>query len=155
MTHSAQNNPRKPASPVLTSHFTLAPLLTAGRDALACGDIPGFEKIVLTKVKHAQDGEPWHRGSYRAKDVFSMVEQGLYELPPLEHFQAAEFTIATRDKLPSFRLTVEFPNKLTFSFPKLPPGYSHTGPAFNEMVQTWLTKRNFIANGSNESTILE
>jgi hypothetical protein len=68
-----------------TAKYTLAPLMLQGRNCLACGDVPGLERVSLTEVELHSEDEPRHREIRQAKDLFKLIEAGRFAWPPYAH----------------------------------------------------------------------
>lgn len=123
--------------------FTLAPLLTDGRDSLACRDIDGMEKAVLKRIDLYYGGTPWHQTSHKAEDIFALEESSLYTWPPLEQLLEAEFAIWTKGSRRARRLTIRFPDTVT-AHPARDPDASAADQQFWRMVRAWMEKRRFM-----------
>jgi len=62
-------------------HYTLAPVLQAGRSCLACAGVPGVERIQLTELEIYSPGVPSERITINSEDVFRSLESGRVERP--------------------------------------------------------------------------
>lgn len=77
-----------------TAKYTLAPLVRQGRHCLACGDVPGIERVSLTEVEVQVEEEPRHRDIRKAGDIFRLVESGSFRWPRrVEDIRRATFEV--------------------------------------------------------------
>ena len=74
------------------ARFTLAPLVDAGRNCLACSDIPGIEHIILTEAQVlVAGGSEWLRSTHQAADLFTAVEHERVVLPEPDLYCPGQF----------------------------------------------------------------
>jgi len=130
--------------PATPPNLTLAPLLEDGRNALACLDIAGMQKVVLKRIKLYHGGNPWHRITHEAEDIFALADLGLYTWPPLEQLYEAEFALWTQYSRRSHRLIIRFPDTVIAKPARnaVPDGSSEP---FRCMVISWMKQRRFMA----------
>lgn len=116
-----------------TRSFTLAPLLTLGRDALACEDVPGIDWIRLLEVRHTNGMAAREVVTRRAVDgdlfdVFETTGNGLTQTP----FQAAfrvKFAAANRPRV----VRIKVPNVATWA-----------RDTDEDIIVAWLAARGFL-----------
>lgn len=76
------------------ARYTLAPLVQRGRACLACGDVPGIERVSLTEVELEVQEDPRHRDILKAADIFALVESGKLVWPQnVDEIRRATFAI--------------------------------------------------------------
>jgi hypothetical protein len=73
--------------------YTLAPLVTDGRNCLACRDVEGMDWVLLEWVEFYYGGSPWQRITRKSDDVFALVEKEIIKWPALERITAARFQV--------------------------------------------------------------
>jgi hypothetical protein len=129
--------------PATPPNLTLAPLLEDGRNALACLDIAGMQKVVLKRIMLYHGGNPWHRITHEAEDIFALADLGLYTWPPLEQLYEAEFALWTLDSQRSHRLIIRFPDTVIAKPARntIPDGSSEP---FRSLVISWMKQRRFL-----------
>jgi hypothetical protein len=99
-----------------TAKYTLAPLVQLGRAALACGDVPGIERVTLKAVEFHYRRAPWRRELHEADDIFEQIEMGKIRWPgTVEEVTQARFEVRLqRGKRPR-RLAIVPCNKALYT----------------------------------------
>ena len=91
------------------------PILKNGRDCLTCADVPGIERVGLTRVEFVCRKGPWKRSVHEAEDVFGLVERGELAWPKSpEDFASATFKVKFRGAKSPRRLTIVPCNRVIY-----------------------------------------
>jgi len=99
-----------------TAKYTLAPLVQRGRGALACGDVPGIERVTLKAVEFHYRRAPWRRELHEADDIFEQIEMGKIRWPgTLEEITQARFEVRLRRGKRPRRLAIVPCNKALYT----------------------------------------
>jgi len=115
-------------------HYTLAPVLLAGRSCLACADVPGIERISLTELEIYSPGAPHDRITITSEDVFRSLESGRVERPQhSEDLTRATFTVRFARARRPRNFTVIPCNKVVYS-----------RDTDSLLLRPWLEERRFI-----------
>lgn len=94
--------------------YTLSPLRSAGRAALACGDVEGIERVRLVEVQLLVDGVQGELRTLRSSDLFGTLDERQRQLPADGHLVKAIFRVTFADD-PRPRLTaLRLPNVATY-----------------------------------------
>jgi len=119
--------------------YTLQPLIDAGRDALACGDVEGIERIRLVELHIEHCGPQKDVEVRRADEVFGALDAQHRDL-------ASEADI----RLIKAKFNVTFSGKRERTVSIDPPTTaSFDREADNEVIHEWLTKRGFIVRAAH------
>ncbi|MDD1748269.1 MAG: hypothetical protein LUO89_00165 [Methanothrix sp.] len=123
------------------ARFTLAPLVDAGRNCLACSDIPGIEHIILTEAQVlVAGGSEWLRSTHNAADLFTAVEHERVVLPEADCIVRASFLVRFSDSKKRRTIKIMGSNKL-----------SVVRDGDTALMEKWLDARGFISKrNSNE-----
>ncbi len=121
--------------------YTLTPLIETGRDALACADVDGIERIRLYELHLEHNSEQKDLEIRRADSVLRALED---QQRDLDSEQA-------HTKLVRAKFRVTFVGGRERSVTIEPPNIaSFDRETDNSMIHDWLTKRGFIATGNTE-----
>ncbi|PWU18785.1 MAG: hypothetical protein C5B50_08280 [Verrucomicrobia bacterium] len=119
-----------------TAKYTLAPLSQTGRASLACVDVPGIERVLLTEVEVQFEEEPRHRKIVKAADVFELVECGRMSWPMrIEAIKRATFQVKFWRTPRPRRLTIIPCNRALYSREEDSP-----------LLERFMQARGFIQN---------
>ena len=122
------------------ARFTLAPLVDAGRNCLACLDIPGIEHIILTEVQVlVVGGSEWLRSTHNAADLFTAVEHERVVLPEPDCIVRASFLVRFSDSKKRRTIKIMGSNKL-----------SVVRDGDTALMEKWLDARGFIIKRSSD-----
>jgi hypothetical protein len=117
-----------------TAKYTLAPLVTDGRNSLACIDIEGIESVSLREVEILYRGRPWQRIARKSDDVFALVEAGHFRWPTnTDQLTKASFEVKYADSSKTRMVTVIPTNKAQYGRDE-----------DSLLVERWLKARGFI-----------
>jgi hypothetical protein len=117
-----------------TRHYTLAPVLLAGRSCLACSDVPGIERVQLTELEIYSPGVPSDRITINSEDVFLSLESGRVERPQhSDDLTRATFKVTFSRSLRARTITIVPCNKVLYS-----------RDTDSQWLQPWLEERQFI-----------
>ena len=116
--------------------YTVAPVVQSGRDCLMCWDVPGIEKVGLTRVEFYCHRDPWDRTVKEADDVFGLVERGQLAWPKsLQDFASATFQVKFRGAKSPRRVTIVPCNRVIY-------GREEDWP----LLERFMAARGFIRN---------
>ena len=121
------------------SKYTLAPLITSGRDALACSDVAGLEHIALVELHIERDSEQTDVEVRRADDVLlalSDQDRDLAEEAEVITLVKAKFHVGFAG---GKERTVVIEPPRTASFDR---------QSDNAIIHDWLSRRGFIEVGN-------
>jgi len=113
--------------------YTLGPLRSAGRAALACGDVDGIERIRLIEVQLLIDEVQGELRTLRSSDLFWTLDDRGRQLPVDGRLVKAIFRVAFADDPRPRLVTVRPPNVVI---------YGRDGDA--SVIDAWLQQRGFI-----------
>jgi hypothetical protein len=82
--------------PASRHKYTLNPLKTAQRAALACGGIEGLLDVTLVEVEYVTPGVNWARRRVKADDVFNIFESEGSGIPATAEVRQAKFAVLFR-----------------------------------------------------------
>jgi hypothetical protein len=112
--------------------FTLDPLRDLGRAALACADVPAIRDIQLVEL-HVESGTPLVcKISFKAEDVFAMLEDKDIQLTIQHRRLRAVFLFHFKGDAKPRRVTIK---------PRNQTSYQHD--ADSRVVAAWMIKRGF------------
>jgi hypothetical protein len=94
--------------------FTLAPLVTDGRDCLACADVDGIEGARLNEVVFMHRTPSWNQMSKHGTDIFQLVESGCLRFPPVNTISRVVFGMKFPDAPRPRRVTLIPPNRVLY-----------------------------------------
>lgn len=121
------------------SKYTLAPLITAGRDALACSDVAGLEHIDLVELHIERDSDQTDVEIRRADDVLRALEdQGRNLAEELITLVKAKFHIGFSGGKER-TVVIEPPKSASFD-----------RESDNAIIHDWMSRRGFITVGNGE-----
>jgi len=117
------------------SKYTLAPLITLGRDALACGDVPGLQSVLLHELHIAHLGDQIDIEKRCADDVFLALEsqgRSLLDEEATIRLVRAKFIVTFSDGKER-TIIIEPDNVASFD-----------RQADNAIIHEWMSLRGFI-----------
>ncbi|MCC6678134.1 MAG: hypothetical protein IT436_13415 [Phycisphaerales bacterium] len=117
--------------------YNLDPIRRLGRMCLACGDVPGIQRVVLKSVTIARDNPYGRRSSERGDDVFAALELDGDENLLTEHvLLSASFKVFFANSKRSRTVTIRPPNIAHYE-------RRDDGP----VIERWLIARGFARIG--------
>ncbi len=119
--------------PMGRAKYTLEPLRTKQRAALACGGIEGLLSVTLTEVELYRPGALWERETHSAADIFSVFEAREFVIPGSYEIRKAKFAVRFADNKRPRMVTIRPTNYIL---------YGRDDDA--AMVEKWLSAQDFI-----------
>jgi len=119
-----------------TNKYTLEPLREHGPMALLCDDVPGINRIKLTRLAYELKGDERLKRQDSCEDVFAAMKQEKVSIPEGARLLSATFSVRFKDN-PAARSVTLKPSNLAL----------YTRDDDSRAVEQWLQRRGFIERG--------